>query len=76
MEQKMITANLTVKQLRKLFKDFCKHKSEYKEDKSYPTVWQNCSDCFLRDIPWNQGHCRRDLCFAIWHEGILEREGE
>jgi hypothetical protein len=35
--------------------------------------WEDCHDCILRDVPWQtkSGH-KRDLCFAIHHEGILD----
>lgn len=66
-----ISNNLTKKQLQKLFKMLCVHKKEYQKDERFPSVWRTCKECILRDVPWAQGHCRRDLCFAIWHEGIL-----
>ena len=36
-----------------------------------------CDKCILRNIIWNAGNCERDLCFAIWHDDILnEPEGK
>jgi len=38
-------------------------------------VKANCDKCVLRDIPYKvTENITRDLCFAIWHEGILEEE--
>ena len=80
-QTKLVRPNLTQKQLQKLFKILCIHKKEYREKQIYPFMWENCEDCILRDVPWNlPGSTRdsivglivRDLCFAIWHEGILK----
>lgn len=69
-----ISNDLTVKQIKKLFKMFCIHKVEYEEDKRFPDNWKDCKSCILRDIPWQldlHSPIFRDLCFAIWHENIL-----
>lgn len=69
--------NLTIKKLEKLFRMFCVHTIEYEADTYSPDTWQNCNECILRDLPFVMkgseivGDCKRDLCFAIWHEGIL-----
>ena len=68
--------NLTKKQLQKLFKMLCVHKKEYKQDGYFPGIWQDCEGCILRNVEWQLGEHSpifRDLCFAIWHEGILEK---
>lgn len=80
-KEEMILENLGKKQLQKLFKMLCLHRKEYKEGESrFPDVWQDCKSCILRDISWNLpgstedstvGLIVRDLCFAIWHEDIL-----
>jgi len=39
--------------------------------------WKECNACVLRNIPWGVSHSlgkiTRDVCFAIWHNGIFER---
>jgi len=39
--------------------------------------WKECESCILRNIQWavphSLGSITRDLCFAIWHNGIFER---
>lgn len=70
-----ISNDLTKKQKRKLFKMFCIHKKEYNEGMQSPDKWVDCRACILREIPWQLGPespIFRDLCFAIWHEEILE----
>jgi len=67
--------DLAKKQVQKLFKMFCLHMKEYKGKEIYPFVWQNCKECILREIPWQlelHSPIFRDLCFAVWHERILD----
>lgn len=70
---------ITKPDLKRLYKSLCKHKEHYKkgEGRWDPADWSwaGCKDCCLRFIDWptTGGHCVRDLCFAIWHEGILDR---
>ena len=33
----------------------------------------HCDKCILGNIMWNAGNCERDLCFAIWHDDILNK---
>jgi len=36
-----------------------------------------CDKCILGNTQWNAGNCERNLCFAIWHDDILnEPEGK
>lgn len=66
--------------LRPLFKKLCKHLKEYDAGDEYHLQgtdfnWHNCQDCILREISWEipqSDGMIRDLCFAIWHEGILD----
>jgi len=52
----------------------CKHLNRYNDIKDFN--WQDCEDCKLDSIRWmvphSNGPIRRDLCFAIWHQHILE----
>lgn len=38
--------------------------------------WKECESCVLRNIQWevphSMGKITRDVCFAIWHNGIFE----
>ena len=74
-EVKRPAANRLSKQkIEKLFRMFCVYTIEYKGGEN---LTDDCSLCVLRDIPWVMkgskitGNFRRDLCFAIWHEDIL-----
>ena len=72
----IVVKNLTKLRLRRLLEMFCIYRREYHVDK-YVCHWERCSACILRDIPWKmdcgkiKGTVVRDLCFAIWHEDIL-----
>jgi len=74
----IVVKNLTKKRLKRLLDMFCVHAKEYHAD-HFVCHWEKCNACILRDIPWRipgeiskiQGAIDRDLCFAIWHEGIL-----
>lgn len=73
-EKKPAANSLSKQRIDKLFRMFCIHRVEYKKDEPFPDVWEDCSACILYEIPWllktANGH-KRDLCFAIWHEGVL-----
>lgn len=60
---------LTRKGLMIIFKKSCKHLPSYRKGE-YGTKfeWQSCNDCILRKVE----HGKRDLCFSIWHDEILE----
>ena len=66
--------------LKALFFSNCQFIEEYKNDKDYPESWKMCKQCILRKMPWlHEGHNSilfqdNDLCFAIWHEDILNEE--
>jgi len=75
----IVVKNLTKARLRRLLNMFCIYRKEYHTDR-YVCHWEKCNACILRDIPWKLpgstkdsivGEINRDLCFAIWHEGIL-----
>lgn len=38
--------------------------------------WDECESCILRTIQWavphSMGKINRDVCFAIWHNGIFD----
>jgi hypothetical protein len=81
-ESKQPAANkLTKQKIAKLFRMFCVHVVEYEGGAHYGGA-EDCSLCLLRDIPFDVQVPRacdkktdiieRDLCFAIWHERILE----
>ena len=68
-----------------MFEDSCKHKDAYHEHKDeFPKHccriedsnfnWQDCEDCPLYAFRWKVPGTRisRDLCFAIWHEDVLD----
>jgi len=71
---------MTKKRLEKLMNMFCIHIAEYERgDCLAPDV--KCDACILRDIPWIQNvqagdkieHLKKDLCFAVWHVGVLKK---
>lgn len=74
----IVMKNMTKKQLKRLLNMFCVHAIEYHTG-HFVCHWEDCNTCILRDIPWRlpgdigktQGVVERDLCFAIWHEDIL-----
>lgn len=55
-----------------LFRSLCKHKGNDYSDSIERFKWQECNECVLRNIHRiePQGY-NRDLCWWIWHEGIL-----
>ncbi len=78
-EKIKVPFELTPKQLAKLYKEYCIYASE--SDGYF--AWVDCEEpCVLRKIPWIVGNkypsenddISRDLCFAIWHEGVIENE--
>jgi hypothetical protein len=60
--------------LKLIFKKTCSH---FKDETG--EAWQNCRvvNCGLKSckflVPHSLGSIERDLCFAIWHEKILEK---
>lgn len=60
------------KMLEAIFHEACKYSDEYgsSDDK-----WRNCDGCILSNVQWEVPHdsppCIRDLCFVIWHDGLL-----
>jgi len=57
---------ITKDDLELIYKALCVYKEEYRR-------W--CDKCVLREIPYKVSeNITRDLCFAIWHEGILEEK--
>lgn len=83
--KKPVANSLSKQRIEKLFRMFCVHIEDYKTD-SYPfphceflskdfgtkDIHQTCSGCILRDIPWQtKKDGVKDLCYAIWHEGVL-----
>jgi len=65
------------KMLEAIFHEVCKYSNEYgsPNDAKFFDEWKNCDACILRNIQWQVPHFHgtitRDLCFVIWHEGIL-----
>ena len=72
----IVVKNLTKVRLKRLLNMFCIHVKDYHAG-HFVCHWEKCNVCILSNIPWewkgnaNQGRCQRDLCFAIWHEDIL-----
>ena len=63
--------SLSKQRIKKLFRMFCVWIEVYKVGLS-PGKVEDCSGCLLREIPWNDSKGnRKDLCHAIWQEGIL-----
>ena len=63
---------LTNDDLKTIFKKLCKHIPSYNKGECESKFdWSACENCVLRNIEWNYGKFHRDLCFAIWHENIL-----
>ena len=60
--------------MKKVFKKLCIHSRKYNLHESFED-WKICEACVLRRIKWRVPHTMhkidRDICFAIWHEGIL-----
>lgn len=55
-----------------IFKTLCKHQEHLDESLNAEWDWNDCRDCVLRHISWPvTPDIERDLCFAVWHEGIL-----
>ena len=52
----------------------CKHINHYDDIKDFN--WQDCHDCKLKDISWmvphTMGEIERDMCFAVWHQRVLD----
>jgi hypothetical protein len=71
----MASVNISIDSLRLLFEQNCKHQDEYKKGKPVHNiqrgVWHDCEDCILRSVKDSENW--RDLCWHIWHEGILEK---
>jgi len=62
---KLAANNLSKQRIEKLFRMFCIHRNT-------DTCPINCTDCILIDIPYiTKKAQKKDLCYAIWHEGIL-----
>jgi len=64
--------------LRALFFDNCQLIKEYNDDGPQES-WKMCRRCMLREMPWQRGNHDPvfqddDLCFAIWHEDILNEK--
>ena len=62
--------------LRALFFHNCRFIKEYNNDEAFPENWKMCRQCVLREMTWRRGSDSPvfqddDLCFAIWHEDIL-----
>ena len=72
----IVLKNLTKARLRRLLNMFCVHANELHAG-YYVCYWETCDACILRDIPWQAkeygkvNDIVKDLCFAIWHEDIL-----
>jgi uncharacterized protein (UPF0305 family) len=60
---------LDINSLTLIFNSLCKHKPTYNKGKDFNSnfKWKDCNDCILRNIPDRD----KDLCFSIWHNGIL-----
>lgn len=62
-----------------IFHETCKYSDKYghPNDAKFFDEWQSCDSCILRNVQYlvehGLGKITRDLCFAIWHEGILEK---
>lgn len=77
-EKKPAANSLTKQRIDKLFRMFCFHSIV-----ATPDMIKECSGCILREIPWQHMvdvevaggiDCKvevENLCYAIWHEGIL-----
>ena len=65
------------KMIEAIFYETCKFSNEYgsPDDAKFFDEWQDCNACILRrtqwPIPHKLGIIIRDLCFVIWHEGLL-----
>lgn len=71
-EKEPAANKLNIRRIAKLFRMFCVHRDKYADKVRFEDVWQGCSDCILSEISWSKGiSCERNLCFAIWHEGVL-----
>lgn len=67
-----IANKLDKRLIAKLFRMLCVHREKHSTEIRFEDVWQDCSDCILHEIPWSKGiSCKKNLCYAIWHEGIL-----
>ena len=67
---------ITRNDLNGLYQALCLHQECYEEEAG-DWYWAPCKDCILRHIPWPvTGETERDLCFAIWHEDILNQRRE
>ena len=71
--------NLSKKKIEKLFRMFCIHTIEYEGGALYADDG-NCCACILCEIPWmkypksKSRDLPKDLCYAIWHEGVLKND--
>ena len=70
--------DFTSETLKAMFKNECKHLKEYTDEERNQKSdfrWQDCTECSLCEIGWilPKTDIDRDLCFALWHEGILEQ---
>ena len=77
-EVKLLAANqLSKEKIDKLFRMFCIYTIEYEAGAIYAENG-DCSKCILCEIPWvnypknKSRDLPKDLCFAIWHEGVLK----
>ncbi len=67
---------MSLKYLRILYANECKHKEKYQK-RTNPELWNpdDCQDCVLARMPWRPklGYTR-DLCYVIWRKRILEKK--
>lgn len=70
--------DFTSETLKAMLQNECKHLKEYEEEERNQKSefrWQNCNECSLCEIGWTlpNSNIYRDMCFALWHENILDQ---
>lgn len=69
---KIPLTGIPLKVIKEIFENHCVNIKSYN---NYSVEWEYCDNCCLSFIEWNTTpNITRDLCFAIWHEGILDEQ--